>query len=316
MRLIRGRHNLHRARRGGAVTVGNFDGVHLGHQAMLNRARQAVADGPLTVISFEPRPLDYFLGERAPSRVTGLRDRCRLLAAAGVDQFLLLRFDAALAGLSPQRFEEEILVGGLAPDYVLIGDDFRYGKARAGSADSLRVAGRRHGFRLDVMPTVEGEGTRVSSTRIRERLEGGDLEGAARLLGRPVQVSGRVRHGRRLGRELAYPTLNLAVHERLAIRDGVHVARVTLPDGHGVRPAIASLGRRPTVDGRRRLLEVHVFDWQGELYGQHVCVDLLHHLRDEERFEHLEALRAQMDRDSRQARAWLAEQTHTDDRAG
>jgi len=310
LRLIRGRHNLHQARHGGAVTIGNFDGVHRGHQAMLARAREAVPDGPLTVVSFEPRPLDFFLGERAPGRVTGLRDRCRLLAAAGVDQFLLLRFDAALAGMAPIDFETTLLAEGLAPDYVLIGDDFRYGQARGGDADSLAAAGERHGFRLDVMPTVEGGGARVSSTRVREHLEAGDMAAATALLGYPPQVSARVRHGRRLGRELGYPTANLAVHERLAIRDGVYAVRV-----HGIADeavsAVASMGRRPTVDGRRRLLEVHLFDWQAELYGRHLCVDMLHHLRDEKRFDDLDALRVQMDKDSRLARAWLAEQTQT-----
>lgn len=305
MRLIRGRHNLGRAHRGGAVTIGNFDGVHRGHQAMLERARSAVPAGPLTVVTFEPRPLDFFLRDKAPSRVTGLRDRCRLLAEAGVDQVVLLHFDAALAAMTAPRFEAEILAEGLAPAYLLIGDDFRYGKGRAGDADTLKVAADRHGFRLDVMPTVSADGQRVSSTRIRECLEAGEMDAAAALLGRPLPVTGRVRHGRRLGRELGYPTANLAVHERLAVRDGVYAVRVEGAD-EGMRPGVASLGRRPTVDGRRRLLEVHLFDWAGDLYGRHLRVELLHHLRDEERFEDLPALCRQMDDDSRRASDWLS----------
>lgn len=309
MRLIRGRHNLELADRGGAVTIGNFDGVHRGHRAMLERARAAVPSGPLTVVTFEPRPLDFFMGEKAPSRVTGLRDRCRLLAEAGVDQVLLLHFDAGLASLSAPDFEAEVLAAGLAPDYLLIGDDFRYGKGRAGDADTLAEAAQRYGFRLDVMPTVASGGERVSSTRIRRLLEAGDMAGAAGLLGHWLPVTGRVRYGRQLGRTLRYPTANLAVHRRLAARDGVYAVRVHGVDGAPEKKTlagVASLGRRPTVDGRRRLLEVHLFDWSGDLYGRHLQVELMHHLRDEEKFEDLDALCVQMDEDSRQARDWLA----------
>nr|WP_301288331.1 bifunctional riboflavin kinase/FAD synthetase [Natronospira proteinivora] len=304
--MIRGRHNLHRTLKGGAVTIGNFDGLHRGHQAMLERARKAVNQRLLTVVSFEPRPLDFFLADKAPLRVAGFRDKCERLAQAGVDQFVVLRFDSALAAMAPDRFEREILAQGLAPEYVLIGDDFRYGHKRAGDADSLARAGGQLGFRLDCMPTVAEQGLRISSTRIRECLEAGDLKGAATLLGYPPAVTARVRHGRRLGRSLGYPTANLAVHEQLAARDGVYVVTVS-GLGDQALPAIASLGRRPTVEGRRRLLEVHLFDWAGDLYGRHLRVNLLHHLRDEERFQDLDALRVQMDEDSRQARAWLAE---------
>ncbi|MEA5444750.1 bifunctional riboflavin kinase/FAD synthetase [Gammaproteobacteria bacterium AB-CW1] len=308
MRLIRGRQHLSHARRGGAVTIGNFDGVHRGHRAMLERARATEPAGPLTVISFEPRPLDYFLGERAPSRVVGFRDRHELLAEAGVDQLLLLRFDAALAGMSPRAFEQDVLQQGLAPAYLLIGDDFRYGRDRAGDADSLAATAADQGFRLEVMPTVEGQGARVSSTRIRRHLELGETRQAAALLGQWPRVTARVRRGRQLGRTLGYPTANLAVHERLAARDGVYAVQVEGLDKAEPLPAVASLGRRPTVDGRRRLLEVHLFDWQGDLYGRHLRVRLIRHLRDEERFEDLSALRRQMDEDSRAARAVLAEE--------
>lgn len=309
MRLIRGRHNLGLADQGGAVTIGNFDGVHRGHRSMLERAREAVPVGPLTVVTFEPRPLDFFLGDKAPSRVTGLRDRCRLLAEAGVDQVLLLHFDSALAALSAPDFEAKVLAEGLAPEYLLIGDDFRYGQGRAGDAETLSRAAEHYGFRLDVMPTVAAGGERVSSTRIRRLLEAGDMADAAELLGHWAPVTGRVRHGQRLGRELGYPTGNLAVHRRLAARDGVYAVRVHgVDDEPGVPPrdGVASLGHRPTVDGRRRLLEVHLFDWDGDLYGRHLQVDLMHHLRGEERFEDLDALCVQMDEDSRQARAWLS----------
>jgi len=308
LRLIRGRHNLGLARQGGAVTIGNFDGVHRGHRAMLDRARKAVPDGPLTVVTFEPRPLDFFLDAKAPSRVAGFRDKCRLLSGAGIDQLVVLRFDEALASMAPADFETEILLHGLQPAYLLIGDDFRYGAKRAGDVHSLAAVAGAHDFELDVMPTVAEQGARISSTRIRQCLEAGEMQAAAQLLGHPLAVTARVRHGKQLGRTLGFPTANLAVHERLAARDGVYAVRVQGVADHAL-PAVASLGRRPTVEGRRRLLEVHLFDWQGDLYGRHLQVDLLQYLREETRFDDLDALRLQMNEDSRQARTWL--ETHS-----
>ncbi len=314
LHLIRSRQQLAGATRGGAATIGNFDGVHRGHRAMLARAgdRARKLGGPLTVVTFEPRPVDYFLGDEAPRRVCTFRDKCRLLAGAGVDQVLNLRFDQDLATMPAPDFVRELLVDGLGIEYLLVGDDFRYGHRRAGDVKTLAVEARRHGFELDVMPTVAHAGGRVSSTRIREQLERADVDGASELLGHRYAISGRVRYGQKLGRELGFPTANLVVPDNLALRDGVWVARV-----HGVgeqgRDAVVSLGRRPTVEGRRRLLEAHLLDFDKRIYRKHVEVFLYRHLREEIHFPDTDSLTRQMHEDTREAREWLAANPVDDD---
>ena len=306
MYLIRSRTQLARARRKGAATIGNFDGIHRGHRAMLERAaaQQAAREDGLSVITFEPRPLDYFLGDKAPGRVLPFRDKCLRLSEAGVDQMLNLRFDQALAEMAPEDFVHEFLVEGLGLRYLLVGADFRYGRKRAGDVDSLHAAARRHGFVLDVMPTVVEGGERIASTGIREALEAGAMDRVTRLLGRPYTISGRVRRGRELGRSLGFPTANLEVPANLAARDGVWVARV-VRGLDSVRDAVASLGTRPTVGGQQRLLEVHLLDFEGDLYHRHLEVELRHHLRDEARFPDTESLTEKMHEDLRRCREWI-----------
>lgn len=300
-----------------ALTIGNFDGVHRGHQAMLALLRSEAAHRglPATVMTFEPHPRDYFaaLGgqlNQAPTRIAPLRDKLSELERCGVDQVVVLRFDQRLASLTPAGFVKQILVQGVRAKYVLVGDDFRFGAKRAGDYDSLDRAGQQHGFDVARMLSYEVHGLRVSSSLVRDALQAGDMPRVATLLGRPYTISGHVVHGQKLGRTLNCPTLNVRFgHERPATM-GIFVARV-----HGLtdKPmdGVASLGVRPTVeDAGRVLLEVHCFDWPASLgkeggYGKIARVELLHKLRDEARYDGLEQLQDAIHQDIANARAYF-----------
>lgn len=309
MELIRGRHNLRPVHRGCAVTIGNFDGLHLGHQAVLaqlaGRARSLSL--PAVVMSFEPTPREYFAGASAPPRLLRFREKFEGLSAAGVDRLFLVRFGRRVADLSPQAFIEEFLVEGLAVKYLVIGDDFRFGRNRAGDFDTLVQAGRQHGFEVTDTPTRMVDDIRVSSTAVRKALGEGDLALAERLLGRPYSMTGRVIPGDRLGRKLGYPTANLRPGRQVLPLNGVFAARV-LGAAERPVPAVVNLGTRPTVEGTEPLLEAHLFDFEGDLYGRRLTVEFVRRLRDEERFENVERLREQMDADAARARAVLAGQ--------
>ena len=292
-----------------ALTLGNFDGVHLGHREMLRRLVAAARARGLaaTVLTFEPHPREFFAPDQAPARLTGLRDKLRLLAACGVDRVYLCRFDYRIAQMPPDAFIERILVQGLAARWVLVGDDFRFGARRAGDFSTLVAAGQRHGFEVEATESVRAEGLRVSSTAVREALAVGDLALAGRLLGAPWSVSGRVVGGDRIGRELGFPTANvhLSPGRRMPLA-GIFAVTV---HGAGDRPlpAVASLGVRPTVtDSGRLKLEVHLFDFSGDLYGARLQVDFLHKLRDEARYDGLPALVRQIEIDCAQARDFHA----------
>jgi riboflavin kinase/FMN adenylyltransferase len=301
-----------------ALTIGNFDGVHRGHQAMLallnSEARHRGL--PSSVMTFEPHPRDFFAAragkpEQAPTRIATLRDKLTELERCGIDQVVVLRFDEALAALPPQDFIDRVLVRGLGARYVLVGDDFRFGARRAGDYAMLDAAGPRAGFDVARMMSYEVHGLRVSSSAVREALAAGEMERAAALLGRPYSISGHVVHGRKLGRELGFRTLNLRFHHAKPAAQGIFVVRV-----HGLAagalPGVASLGVRPTVeDAGRVLLEVHCLEWPAPLereggYGRTVRVELLHKLHDERRYESLPALKAGIAQDEADARAWLA----------
>jgi riboflavin kinase / FMN adenylyltransferase len=306
MELIRGLHNLRARHHGCVATIGNYDGVHRGHQSVLSQlAEQAAKRGlPSTVMIFEPTPREFFTPGQAPARIASLREKLEDLASTEVERVLCARFDARFAALSPQDFITRILVDGLGVRYLAIGDDFRFGHRREGDFALLQEAGRAQGFDVRSLPAYCLDGTRVSSTRVREALAAGEMQQAAHLLGRAYRICGRVEAGQKLGRKLGVPTANLPLRERRAVRYGVYVARVDVPQGKAL-PAVVSVGVRPTVSVNDCLLEAHLLDFSGDLYGQRISVQLLHFLRPEQRFPDLDSLRAQMGIDIAKARAWL-----------
>ena len=306
MQLIRGIHNLRPEHRGCVATIGNFDGVHLGHQAVLGQLAEKADELclPLAVVTFEPQPQEYFQPDAAPPRLTRLREKVQALRRYAVDRLLVLRFDAAFAAQEPQAFIDRVLVEGLGMRYLVIGDDFRFGRRRAGDFDMLVDAGREHGFEVVNMHTFSLDSARVSSTRVREALGAGDLNAAEKLLGRPYRMSGRVAHGDKLGRTIGFPTANIHLHRRATPLRGVFAVELYGVHGEPL-PGVANLGTRPTAGGLRTLLEVHLFDFEADIYGAHVHVEFLHKLRDERRFDSLDALKAQIRLDAAQAREFL-----------
>ncbi|MFP3874568.1 MAG: bifunctional riboflavin kinase/FAD synthetase [Thiohalophilus sp.] len=307
MELIRGLHNLRPRHHGCVATIGNFDGVHLGHQAVIGQLAEKADELclPAVVITFEPQPLEYFKPGVAPSRLTRFREKIQALRRYAVDRVLCLPFNRKLAQLSPAEFIQQVLVDGLGVKYLVVGDDFRFGRGRAGTIDDLRAAGDEHGFTVVNMHTFEIDGERVSSTRIRRALEAGDMGAAERLLGRDYRMSGRVAHGDRLGRQLGFPTANIHLHRRVTPLQGIFAVEVFGLETEPLQGA-ASLGTRPTVDGTRALLEVFILDFDREIYGRHIQVSFRHKLRDEEKYDSLERLKQQIDTDVEQTRAYFA----------
>lgn len=292
-----------------AVTIGNFDGLHLGHQAMLARL-QDVAKArslPSCVLSFEPHPREFFAPEQAPARLSSLREKAEHLQRLGIDRFHVFRFDRAFASLTAETFIEQVLGTTLDARYVLVGDDFRYGARRTGDFALLKQAGERLGFDAEFLPTVAVAGERSSSTAVRQALAAGELEHAARLLGRPYGISGRVVHGDKLGRDIGFPTANIQLKHNRPPLMGIFAVELHGLDGAPL-PGVASLGRRPTVKGADAVpvLEVHLFDFKADIYGRRVRVDFLHKLRDEEKYPDLDSLVAQIRRDVENARQFLA----------
>ncbi|HRH81127.1 MAG TPA: bifunctional riboflavin kinase/FAD synthetase [Thiobacillaceae bacterium] len=300
-------HGWPRAGRPNAVTIGNFDGIHQGHQAMLARltARAASVGALPTVLTFEPHPREVFTPEAAPTRLTSLREKIEILRSLGVAHMHVCRFTRAFAALTAEEFVGRILVDGLKARYVLVGDDFRFGAKRAGDFAMLQTLGAAHGFQAEALHTVEAAGQRASSTAVREALAEGDMALAAQLLGRPYSISGRVVGGDQLGRKIGYPTANIQLkHNRPPVKGifAVRVQGLDEPDW----PGVASLGTRPTVHANGRpTLEVHLFNFSQTIYRRHLRVEFLHKLRDEAKFPSMEALVAQIDLDARQARELL-----------
>jgi riboflavin kinase/FMN adenylyltransferase len=294
------------AARGSVVCIGAFDGVHLGHRAVLARVRERARELQLTsvVTSFEPLPREFFAHGRPVPRLSSLREKIEQFGAAGIERVLLLRFNAALAAMTAQEFVERVLVARLNAREVWVGEGFRFGHARGGDMALLEKLGREHGFIAKALTPVVLEGERISSSAIRDALAGGSFDLAARWLGRPFMIGGHVVRGQQLGRKLGYPTANLPLGRRTSPVEGIFAVRVHNV-GDVVRPGVASLGVRPTVNGKEPLLEAHLFDFDGDLYGKRIQVEFLEKLRDEEKFSDLDAMVKQIDRDAAQAREIL-----------
>lgn len=316
MELIRGHYNLRPRHRGCVATIGNFDGLHLGHQAILARLAEKAREFalPSTVITFEPHPQEYFNPGDRPARLTSFREKLEVLEGLPIDRVLCLPFNSGLAGMPAESFIDRVLVNGLGLRCLVVGDDFRFGRQRQGDIAMLRAAGKREGFEVLVMEALERDGGRISSTRIREELRRGDLPEAARLLGRPYRLAGLVVAGDQRGRELGFPTANVHLQRRAFARGaaphpaplaGVFAVRVF---GIGPEPmqGVANIGTRPTVDGTKCVLEVHVLDFQGDLYGRHLQVEFHVRLREERRFPDVGALARQIAADVEAARAWFS----------
>lgn len=308
--FIRGVHNLRPRHRGSVATIGTFDGIHRGHQAILEQLRQVAREHgvPSVVIMFEPQPHEYFSRQSAPARLMSLSAKVQALFAAGVDRVLCLYFNAGLASLTAEDFVRQVLVDGLGIRHLVVGDDFRFGCDRRGDFALLQSLGEHWGFGVSDTCTLTEGGERISSTRIRLLLEQGRLADAERLLGRPYCIGGRVGHGRQLGRTLGIPTANVQLRRYRSPLAGVYV--VTAEVAGRRWPGVANVGVRPTVHaGEQPLLEVHLLDFDGDLYGQRLGVCFVEKLRDEHRFASLEELRAQLQQDIQQARDYFSRVT-------
>jgi len=308
--LIRGLKSLKPKHRGSVASIGNFDGVHLGHLAVLAelKAKARELHLPATVVLFEPMPQEYFAPERAPIRLTRFGEKWPLLEAADVERVLCLHFDQALATLAPEEFIRRVLIQGLGVEHLTVGDDFRFGRERSGDFAMLQSVGGRQGFEVETTASFMLEGARVSSSRIRSLLMEGELEAAARLLGRPYGLSGHVIYGEKLGRTLGFPTANIALGRKQAPVSGIFVSRV-----HGVEtrplPGVSYVGVRPALGGTHPVLETYLPGYSREIYGRRLRVDLLHRLREDRHFDSLDALVAQMQKDVQAATAWHADHT-------
>jgi len=309
MKLIRGLHNLRQTLPACAVTIGNFDGIHLGHQHVLSQLTAAAKrlGLPSAVIIFEPQPIEFFAPEKAPKRLTRFREKINYLRTHDIDYLLCLKFDQKLARLEPEAFVKTILLDGMNTKYLLIGDDFRFGKKRAGDFHLLQDFGKRFGFAVENSDTLLIDNTRVSSTRIRECMQNDDFEQAEKLLGRPYTLSGKVAHGKKLGRQLGYPTINIKMGDKTLIVKGIFAVRVKGIDNRELQ-GVASIGTRPTVNGVDTILEVYILDFDQDVYGYCVDVEFLHKIRDEEKFDSLDELTRHIENDINKAKTYFATQ--------
>lgn len=308
MELIRGIHNLKPEHHGSVATIGNFDGVHLGHHHVLGElADKADEMGlPAVVITFEPQPQEFFSPANCPGRLTRFREKMKALRRLAIDRIFTIHFTKELAEMEPEEFIKRILVEGLGIRYLVVGDDFCFGKARRGNFTMLQEAGHKHGFQVVNMHTFQLDGERVSSTRVRKALCDGDLNEAEKLLGRPYRMCGRVAHGHKRGRLIGFPTANIHLHRKISPVDGVFAVEMFGIEGEPVA-GVANVGTRPTVNGTRTILEVHLFDFEDDIYGRHVSVDFLEKIRDEQKFDSFDLLKEQILRDADQARNYFKE---------
>lgn len=305
--LIRGIGNIKPQHKQCVVTIGNFDGVHRGHQALLKQLKQRAREHqlPALVITFEPHPAEFFATENVTSRLTRWREKFCELAKTGVDRVLVIRFNAHFAALSADDFVKEILHEQLDVKHIVVGDDFKFGYQRKGDFEYLKKLGEQFGFGVESMPSFLLDDERVSSTLVRQVLQKANHERVKKILGRPYSMIGRVVYGDKRGRQLGFPTANIYLHRAVTPVKGVYVVRMYLPNSEKGLPGVANVGVRPTVDGTRSLLEVHLFDFNQEIYGQHVKVEFCEKLRDEQRFENLDMLKQQIWRDAEQAKNYF-----------
>lgn len=307
MQFVRGLHNLKSEHLNCAVTIGNFDGVHYGHQALLRLLAEKANEKniPSCLMSFDPLPHEYFSKNKPAPRLTSARERytsiVELDESLRPDMLLILRFDDTLAELTAEEFVSQVLVDALAVKAVVIGDDFRFGKGRTGDFDFLKTAGDRYGFEVLALSTHSVDNMRVSSTAIRQALLDDRLSDAERMLGRPYQICGRVAHGDKRGRTIGFPTANIRLNRPAIPLSGVYSVTLCSPE-LGDIPGIANIGKRPTVDGVRDQLEVHLFDFEIDIYGMNICVSFHHKIRDEKKFESFELLKQQIELDCVRAR--------------
>ncbi len=306
MDFVRGLHNLRPRHRGCVLTIGAFDGVHRGHQEMIRVLRERAREHavPAVVVAFEPTPREFFMPDTPPARLARFRERFQALAAYGVERFVCLRFNEQMRDMSAAGFIGE-LVNKLGVRHIVVGHDFRFARKGEGNVDTLRAAGAEHGFEVTEVPPYEVDGVRVSSSLIREVLEVGDMQLAAKYLGRPYRITGKVIAGQQLGRKLGYPTANVRLHRRATPLGGIFAVRVSC-DSFTQAPGVANLGTRPAVNGKELLLEAHVFDFSGDLYRRYIHVDFVERLRDELWFPSIDALVEQMHQDAAQAREILS----------
>lgn len=306
--FIRGAHSLQPRHRGSVVTIGSFDGVHLGHKAIIEQVReQAGILGLASVaMTFEPQPHEYFSGDTAPARLMRVRDKAKALFEAGIDRVVCISFNKKLASMSAEAFVKELLVDGLGVKYLVVGDDFRFGCDRSGDYQFLVAAGQRYGFNVIDTQTRLLDGERISSTRIRAALEDQQFELANSLLGRTYTINGKVIYGQQLGRQWGVPTANVQLCRYRSPLSGVFAVSTYLPDGRVVN-GVANVGMRPTVGGLKKpILEVHIFDFDEDLYGQDLAVEFKHKLRNEKKFDSLDQLKEQIYRDRDTAKQWFA----------
>jgi riboflavin kinase / FMN adenylyltransferase len=306
MKLIRGLYNLTQPLHASAVTIGNFDGVHRGHQLVIEQLKRVAqaADLPTVVIIFEPQPIEFFAPDKAPKRLARFREKIAYLKAQRIDYLLCLNFNSSLAELSAEEFVQRILIDRLNTRHLVIGDDFHFGRNRAGNFGFLQQNSERFGFRVDETETLVHGGARVSSTRVRECIHNEDFEGARELLGRPYSLSGRVAHGKKLGRQLGYPTINIKMGDKTLIVKGIFAVQVKGIDNCPLQ-GVASIGTRPTVNGVDTILEVYILDFNRDVYGYRVVVEFLHKIRNEEKFDSLEELTTHIERDIERAKAFF-----------
>lgn len=306
MQLIRGLKNASRVLQGCALTIGNFDGVHLGHQAVLRHLRQKADELnlPMAVLLFEPQPREYFMGENAPARLMRLRDKLYYLQQAHVDVVIVAKFDRTFANQPAEDFIEKDLVEQLKVKFLSIGDDFQFGANRRGNFAMLQQAGERFGFTVEDNHSFCLDEQRISSTAIREALAKDDLTLAESLLGKPYRIFGRVIHGNKLGRTIGFPTANIRLHRQVNPVKGVYAVKVRLKSGE-IFNGVANMGKRPTINGVVQLLEVHLFDFTQTIYGEQVEVEFCHKIRNEIKFPSFDELKAQIERDVETAKAFF-----------